>query len=108
MRPFWSTRAAALIFAPCLLALGLGISYAGSSEIAKPVQGGVTIFAVPIQASADVNRDGIVNHLDLVDITRKLDTHIVGRAREDINHDRSIDVLDLSIVARYLGQEVQL
>ena len=74
MRLFRCTRAAALIVAPCLLALGLGISYAASSEIARPVQGGVTIFAVPIQASADVNRDGVVNHLDSVDITRKLNT----------------------------------
>ena len=90
-----------------MFALGLGIAYGASVEISSSVPGGVTINIVPIQASADVNGDGIVDRRDLAAVTRKLGTHPAGRAREDINHDGTIDIIDLTIIAQYFGQRVQ-
>ena len=90
-----------------MFALGLGIAYGASVENSSSVPGGVTINIVPIQASADVNGDGIVDRGDLAAVTRKLGTHPAGRARENINHDGAIDIIDLTIIAQYFGQRVQ-
>ena len=52
----------------------------------------------------DVNKDGIINILDLIlvgqDLSRAKPTH----ARTDVNGDRSVNILDLISVAGYLGE----
>ena len=98
----------ALIVALFLVTLPLGIAYAASGQISSPVQGGITINILPIQASADINGNGKVDHNDLLAVIKKLNSPPLGAAREDINHDGAIDVLDLTIVARYLGQVVEI
>ena len=96
---------AALVFVVLVSALGLGIPYAASASISRPVGGSVTINILPIQASADVDGNGIVDGQDLLAVARKLNTMPAGDAREDVNRDSVIDVIDLAIVARYSGQE---
>ena len=88
------------------LVAGVAVAYAAAGEISRPVPGGMTISAVPIKASADVNRDLVVDRHDLMAVVRNMGSRPVSPVREDINHDGRIDVLDLAIVARYLGEEV--
>ena len=97
---------AAAVFALIVLALSLGITHASSAEISRSVQGGITINILPIQASADVDRNGIVDQGDLAAVTKALGVAPAGDARVDINHDGIVDVVDLAIVGQYLGEEV--
>ena len=97
---------AALVIVVLACALGLSIPYAASASISRPVGGSGTINILPIQASADVDGNGIVDGQDLLAVARKLNTVPAGHAREDVNRDSVIDVIDLAIVARYSGQEV--
>ena len=50
----------ALIVAAFLLTLPLGISYAASEQISKPLHAGITVKLLPIQASADIDGNGKV------------------------------------------------
>ena len=90
------------------LVIGLGITDASSVEFSRSVPGSISINYLPIQASADVNCDGIIDGQDLMAIAGLLNTHPVGVAREDVSGDGAIDVFDLAIVARYFGQGVQI
>lgn len=89
-----------------LIALGLGIAYATSAQVSRSVPGGITVNIIPIQSLADIHGDGKVDHQDLMAVIGGLHTRPAGGATEDINHDRTVDVLDLAIVARYFGREV--
>ena len=86
------------------LLLGLGIAYAASREISRDIPGSVTINIVSIEEILDLERDGSIDHLDLLAISRKLNT--VGGVPEDVNGDGVVDVLDLAVVASYFGREV--
>ena len=97
-----------MIAAVCLLAFGLGIQYASSAEISRSVPGRITINFLTIQASADIDGNGVVDHRGLMVMAAKLNTYPAGKSREDINHDGLIDVLDLAIVAQYFGQRVEI
>ena len=90
------------------LVIGLGITDASSVEISRSVPGNITINYLPIEATADINCDGIIDGQDLTAIARLLNAHPVGKAREDVSGDGAIDVFDLAIVARYFGQEVEI
>ena len=89
-----------------VLALGLGVAYAASSQVSRSVPGSITIHLVTIEEPADINRDGKVDRQDLLAVTRKLDTLAGLGLREDVNHDGVVDVLDLAIVARFFELEV--
>ena len=95
-----------LIIAMFVLAFGLSVAFAASSQVSRSVPGSITINLVTIEESADINRDGKIDQQDLLAITRKLDTIAAFGAREDINHDGVVDVLDLALVARFFGLEV--
>jgi len=105
---YWRTPIkTALVVAILLLALGLGIAYAASFEISRPIPGGITINLVPLHMSVDINRDGSVDHHDRMAIVGKFHAPSSGETKEDINRDGAVDVLDLALVARYFGKRVE-
>ena len=53
----------------------------------------------PLERSADLNADGVINNLDLVFVT----SHF-GTADGDMNGDGRTDVLDLILVAEQFTQ----
>ncbi len=88
-----------------LAALGMTISYA-TVEVSRDVPGTATINLLPIQESADVSKNRKVDNPDLLAIVAKLGSRATAGDPEDVNHDGVIDVLDLALVARHVGQEV--
>ena len=52
----------------------------------------------------DVNQDGQVNVLDLVLVAQYLGEDVSANPQSDVNGDGTINVLDLIIVAQYLGE----
>ena len=54
---------------------------------------------VPAPRSADVNRDGIVNILDLTFVASRF-----GQKAPDLNGDGIVNILDLTLVARHIGK----
>jgi WD40 repeat protein len=54
---------------------------------------------VLIQASSDVNSDGVVNILDMTFIASRF-----GENSPDLNGDGIVNILDLVLVANYIGQ----
>ena len=52
----------------------------------------------------DVNKDVVVNILDLILVARDLDKTNTADSRTDINGDGKRNILDLTIVARHLGE----
>ena len=87
------------------LALVMALQQAAAFQVSRPVAGRAALNILPIQASADVNGDGVVDHLDLEAVSSGLSTLSEGD-RRDVNGDDVTDVADLAIVARYIGQEV--
>ena len=82
------------------LFIGIGIGHANS--VFRDVPGGITINQLPISASADIDGDGRVGHEDLLAVASSLGRSPSVLAREDVNHDGLVDVVDLAIVGRYL------
>ena len=83
------------------------IASASSARISKSMPGSVNINVISIQEMADVDGNGIVDHLDLQAVAGAMGTQPVDSAREDVNRDGVVDVLDLALVARYIGREVE-
>ena len=52
----------------------------------------------------DVNQDGQVNVLDLVLVAQYLGEDVSANPQSDVNGDGTINVLDLIVVAQYLGE----
>jgi hypothetical protein len=50
-----------------------------------------------------VNSDGVVNILDLVIVAKSFGKD-VNNAKADVNKDGIVDVLDLNIVGQHLGE----
>ena len=90
------------------LMLGLGVVLASTTEVTHPVQSHVNITVLRLQWSADVDFSGRVDFDDLAAVTARLCSPAYSGDRVGINQDGVVDVLDLAIVARYLGQDVQL
>jgi WD40 repeat protein len=57
----------------------------------------------PTTYPCDVNSDGIVNILDLVIVGKSFGKD-VNNAKADVNKDGIVDVLDLNIVGQHLGE----
>ena len=53
--------------------------------------------------TGDVNRDGIVNILDLISVAQQLGKHLPPNSSEDINGDGMVNILDLTLVAQGIG-----
>ena len=58
----------------------------------------------PTKPAWDVNQDGQVNVLDLVLVAQYLGEDVSANPQFDVNGDGTINVLDLIIVAQYLGE----
>jgi len=63
-----------------------------------------TSAAPPVDSSpGDVNRDGLVNLLDLVAVSIRYGTQVPLGTPEDTNGDGRVDIFDLVVVATNLG-----
>ena len=61
------------------------------------------IDIVGMEVLADVNVDGIINVLDLVMVARYIGTEKRNNPRVDVNGDGVVNILDLTLVAQYIG-----
>ena len=81
--------------------------YAGSSST-EVIPSDTPEITITIEDSAfltaDVNRDGQVNVLDLILVAQLLGSTTPGDSRADVNGDGTINVLDLIVVAQHLGE----
>ena len=73
-------------------------SSAGDSIPAAPQEIQFTVEAR--LATGDVNRDGIVNILDLILVARQLGKRVSGNSPVDVNGDGIVNIFDLTLVAR--------
>ena len=53
--------------------------------------------------TGDVNRDGVVNILDLISVAQQLGKRVTADSPEDINGDGIVNIFDLTLVARGIG-----
>ena len=51
----------------------------------------------------DVNRDGVVNILDLIRVAQQLGKRVSADSPEDVNGDGIVNIFDLTLVARGIG-----
>ena len=54
--------------------------------------------------TGDVNRDGVVNILDLISVAQQLGKRVPSDSPEDINGDGVINIFDLTLVAQGIGK----
>ena len=64
------------------------------------------ITAKGVESDGDVNQDGTINILDLVLVGRNLGQKPPSNPRADVNQDGQVNVLDLVLVAERLGEKV--
>ena len=93
-------------FAGDTVLLELVTNPAGSADYDKANWADLFITAEGVEslASEDVNRDGMVNILDLVLVAQAFGGKPPNNARADVNNDGQVNVLDLVLVARALGE----
>ena len=53
--------------------------------------------------TGDVNRDGVVNILDLISVAQQLGQRVSADSPEDINGDGVVNIFDLTLVAQGIG-----
>ena len=53
--------------------------------------------------TGDVNRDGVVNILDLISVAQQLGKSVTADSPEDINGDGVVNIFDLTLVAQGIG-----
>ena len=53
--------------------------------------------------TGDVNRDGVVNILDLISVAQQLGKRVSADSPEDINGDGVVNIFDLTLVAQGIG-----
>ena len=54
--------------------------------------------------TGDVNRDGVVNILDLISVAQQLGQRLSSDSPEDINGDGIVNIFDLTLVAQGIGK----
>ena len=64
------------------------------------------ITAEGVEPGGDVNKDGVVNILDVILVTQNLGQKPASNPRADANEDGQVNILDLVFVAERLGEEV--
>ena len=81
--------------------------FAGSSS-RQEIPSGVPEIVITVEEGAflasDVNRDGLVNVLDLILVSQYFGEDVSTNAQFDVNGDGNINVLDLIVVAQDLGE----
>ena len=81
--------------------------FAGSSS-GEEILSDVPEIVITVEESAflasDVNRDGLVNVLDLILVSQYFGEDVSANAQFDVNGDGAINVLDLIVVAQDLGE----
>ena len=81
--------------------------FAGSSS-SEVIPSSIPEIVITIEGETfrawDVNRDGQVNVLDLVQVSQYLGRAVASNPQADVNGDGAINVLDLVIVAQHLGE----
>ncbi|MDE0316372.1 MAG: leucine-rich repeat domain-containing protein [Candidatus Poribacteria bacterium] len=60
----------------------------------------ITVEGEPIRPAWDVNKDGQVNVLDLIQVAQSLNADVSTNPEADVNGDGIINILDLIVVAR--------
>ena len=72
----------------------------GSGLTSASLDGTIQLWSLgPVPRSADVNRDGIVNILDLTFVASRF-----GQKTPDLNGDGIVNILDLTRVAQHIGE----
>ncbi len=64
------------------------------------------ITAEGVEASGDVNQDGIINILDIILVAQNLGQKPPSNPRADANKDGQVNILDLVFIAERLGEKV--
>ena len=87
--------------------IALANFFAGSSN-SEEIASDVPAIVITIEDRAfpawDVNRDGQVNVLDLIQVSQRLGEDAAADPQADVNGDGAINVLDLIAVAQHLGE----
>ena len=78
------------------------LTYYGDENDISSVGIGIIDFGAPVFLKEDVNRDGVVNILDLVSVAN--DFGQSGEKKTDINGDNIVNILDLVRVAGAFGK----
>ncbi len=76
-------------------------SFTGENIPAGPLE--ITFAVKERLLSGDVNRDGVVNILDLILVARQLGQNVPADSPEDINGDGVVNIFDLTLVAQGIG-----
>ena len=77
-------------------------SFAGENIPAGPLE--ITLTVKERLLTGDVNRDGVVNILDLIRVARQLGKGMSSDSPEDINGDGVVNIFDLTLVAQGIGK----
>ena len=89
---------------PVLLELVTNPAGSANSDKANWADLFITAEGVEIESREDVNRDGMVNVLDLVLVAQAIGGKPASNGRADVNNDGQVNVLDLVLVAGALGE----
>ena len=76
-------------------------SFTGENIPAGPLE--ITLTVMERLLSGDVNRDGVVNILDLILVARQLGKSVPADSPVDINGDGVVNIFDLTLVAQGIG-----
>ena len=76
-------------------------SFAGENIPAGPLE--ITLTVKERLLTGDVNRDEVVNILDLILVARQLGKGVSSDSPEDINGDGVVNIFDLTLVAQGIG-----
>ena len=77
-------------------------SFTGENIPAGPHE--ITLTVTERLLTGDVNRDGVVNILDLILVARQLGKRVSAASREDVNGDGVVNIFDLTLVAQGIGK----
>ncbi len=76
-------------------------SFTGDNIPAGPLE--ITFTVNERRRTGDVNRDGVVNILDLILVARQLGKSVPANSPVDVNGDGIVNIFDLTLVAQGIG-----
>ena len=76
-------------------------SFTGENIPAGPLE--ITFTVNERRRTGDVNRDGVVNILDLILVARQLGKSVPANSPVDVNGDGIVNIFDLTLVAQGIG-----
>ncbi len=77
------------------------------SSTGEPIAAGPHEVVITIEGqlvTGDVNRDGLVNVLDMILVSRHFGDDAAANPQADVNRDGTINIQDLILVAQHLGE----